>query len=62
MVACDEEGCQFGCQGPGPYGEWFYLSCVGLKVPPAEDKKWFCKECRDAKKKRSKIQNDESEA
>ncbi|KAJ3512142.1 hypothetical protein NLJ89_g3697 [Agrocybe chaxingu] len=35
MIACDNEG---GC----PY-EWFHLSCVGLKQPPAE--KWFCSVC-----------------
>jgi len=38
MVACDTDSC--------PFGEWFHLGCVGLRVPPPEDKKWYCFECR----------------
>jgi hypothetical protein len=38
MVGCDNDNCS--------HGEWFHLQCVGLKVSPAEDKKWFCPTCK----------------
>ncbi|KAK3900369.1 hypothetical protein C8A05DRAFT_35997 [Staphylotrichum tortipilum] len=42
MVACDAEGCQ---------REWFHLECVGLRVAPEGNAKWYCEDC----KKRLKI-------
>lgn len=36
MVACDGEGCE---------KEWFHLDCVGLKVAPKGNAKWFCNDC-----------------
>ncbi|KAL3426679.1 phd finger domain-containing protein [Phlyctema vagabunda] len=36
MVACDGDGCE---------KEWFHLDCVGLKVAPKGNAKWFCDEC-----------------
>ncbi|KAL2157804.1 hypothetical protein VTH06DRAFT_5073 [Thermothelomyces fergusii] len=42
MVACDGEGCP---------REWFHLECVGLKVAPEGNAKWYCEDC----KKRLKI-------
>ncbi|AEO71130.1 uncharacterized protein THITE_49687 [Thermothielavioides terrestris NRRL 8126] len=42
MVACDGEGCP---------REWFHLECVGLKVAPKVNAKWYCEDC----KKRLKI-------
>ncbi|KAL2139310.1 hypothetical protein VTI28DRAFT_5347 [Corynascus sepedonium] len=42
MVACDGEGCP---------REWFHLECVGLKVAPKGNAKWYCEDC----KKRLKI-------
>ncbi|KAL7750905.1 hypothetical protein RI367_003484 [Sorochytrium milnesiophthora] len=38
MVGCDGEGCKF---------EWFHLRCVGLKVPPGEGEKWYCRDCAE---------------
>lgn len=38
MVGCDNPNCS--------HGEWFHLACVGLKVPPGENKDWFCPNCR----------------
>ncbi|KAL2116391.1 hypothetical protein VTJ04DRAFT_8558 [Mycothermus thermophilus] len=42
MVACDGEGCP---------REWFHLECVGLRVAPRGNAKWYCEDC----KKRLKI-------
>ncbi|SPO05676.1 related to p33ING1b (ING1) protein [Cephalotrichum gorgonifer] len=42
MVACDADECA---------REWFHLECVGLKVPPKTNVKWYCEDC----KKRMKI-------
>ncbi|KAL2258718.1 hypothetical protein VTK26DRAFT_7864 [Humicola hyalothermophila] len=42
MVACDGEGCP---------REWFHLECVGLKVAPKGNAKWYCEDC----KKRLKV-------
>ncbi|KAK4148564.1 hypothetical protein C8A00DRAFT_38859 [Chaetomidium leptoderma] len=42
MVACDGDGCP---------REWFHLECVGLKVAPKGNAKWYCEDC----KKRLKI-------
>ncbi|KAK3988181.1 putative transcriptional regulatory protein [Cladorrhinum sp. PSN332] len=38
MVACDGEGCA---------REWFHLECVGLKVAPKGNAKWYCDECKE---------------
>ncbi|KAK4167430.1 putative transcriptional regulatory protein [Cladorrhinum sp. PSN259] len=38
MVACDGEGCP---------REWFHLECVGLKVAPKGNAKWYCDECKE---------------
>eukprot|EP00040_Diaphanoeca_grandis_P015917 m.81844 g.81844 ORF g.81844 m.81844 type:complete len:295 (-) comp25459_c0_seq1:238-1122(-) len=46
MVGCDNDSC--------PHGEWFHLSCVGLRVSPAEDKNWYCPNCR--KSMRAKLE------
>ncbi|KAK3683941.1 hypothetical protein B0T22DRAFT_266441 [Podospora appendiculata] len=37
MVACDGDGCP---------REWFHLECVGLKVAPKGNAKWYCEECK----------------
>ncbi|KAK3371497.1 hypothetical protein B0T24DRAFT_595299 [Lasiosphaeria ovina] len=37
MVACDGEGCP---------REWFHLECVGLKVAPKLNAKWYCEDCK----------------
>jgi len=37
MVACDGDGCP---------REWFHLECVGLKVAPKGNAKWYCDECK----------------
>ncbi|KAL2024056.1 hypothetical protein VTK56DRAFT_9836 [Thermocarpiscus australiensis] len=37
MVACDGEGCP---------REWFHLECVGLKVAPKGNAKWYCEDCK----------------
>ncbi|KAH8892036.1 hypothetical protein GQ53DRAFT_647957 [Thozetella sp. PMI_491] len=42
MVACDADGCP---------REWFHLECVGLKVAPKGNAKWYCEDC----KKRLKV-------
>ena len=36
MIACDNPGCP---------REWFHIGCVGLKEPPDEEEKWFCRDC-----------------
>ncbi|KKA29094.1 hypothetical protein TD95_002787 [Thielaviopsis punctulata] len=41
MVACDADGCA---------GEWFHLECVGLKVPPKPNVKWYCNDCKEKMK------------
>ncbi|CAI4211574.1 unnamed protein product [Parascedosporium putredinis] len=38
MVACDAEGCE---------KEWFHLECAGLKVPPKQNVKWYCEDCKE---------------
>eukprot|EP00041_Stephanoeca_diplocostata_P002552 m.28002 g.28002 ORF g.28002 m.28002 type:complete len:257 (-) comp13508_c0_seq1:337-1107(-) len=43
MVGCDQSGC--------PHGEWFHLSCVGLKKSPGEDQKWYCPDCKRKRKR-----------
>ncbi|KAK4188798.1 putative transcriptional regulatory protein [Podospora australis] len=43
MVACDGANCQ---------KEWFHLECVGLKVAPKGNAKWYCDECKERLKKR----------
>ncbi|TPX10554.1 uncharacterized protein E0L32_008440 [Thyridium curvatum] len=42
MIACDADDCA---------KEWFHLECVGLKVAPKGNTKWYCEDC----KKRLKI-------
>ncbi|GAB1313574.1 Chromatin modification-related protein [Madurella fahalii] len=37
MVACDGEGCP---------REWFHLGCVGLKIAPKGNAKWYCEDCK----------------
>ncbi|KAK4133109.1 hypothetical protein BT67DRAFT_383226 [Trichocladium antarcticum] len=37
MVACDGDGCP---------REWFHLGCVGLKVAPKGNAKWYCEDCK----------------
>ncbi|KAH6851225.1 hypothetical protein B0I37DRAFT_429781 [Chaetomium sp. MPI-CAGE-AT-0009] len=37
MVACDGDGCP---------REWFHLECVGLKVAPKVNAKWYCEDCK----------------
>ncbi|CRK45081.1 hypothetical protein BN1723_006451 [Verticillium longisporum] len=37
MVACDADTCE---------REWFHLECVGLKVAPKGNAKWFCEPCK----------------
>ncbi|PKS12214.1 hypothetical protein jhhlp_001513 [Lomentospora prolificans] len=41
MVACDADGCE---------KEWFHLDCVGLKVPPKQNVKWYCEDCKERMK------------
>ncbi|OLN92193.1 Transcriptional regulatory protein PHO23 [Colletotrichum chlorophyti] len=36
MVACDADDCE---------REWFHLECVGLRVAPKGNSKWYCEEC-----------------
>lgn len=43
MVACDGANCQ---------KEWFHLECMGLKVAPKGNAKWYCDECKERLKKR----------
>ncbi|KAH6673155.1 hypothetical protein B0J14DRAFT_592630 [Halenospora varia] len=38
MVACDADDCE---------KEWFHLECVGLKVAPRGNAKWYCNDCKD---------------
>lgn len=38
MVACDADGCA---------KEWFHLECVGLKVAPKGNAKWYCDDCKE---------------
>ncbi|RDL41129.1 Chromatin modification-related protein [Venustampulla echinocandica] len=38
MVACDADDCE---------KEWFHLECVGLKVAPRGNAKWFCNDCKE---------------
>lgn len=42
MIACDAEDCA---------REWFHLECVGLRVAPKANVKWYCDDC----KKRLKV-------
>ncbi|KAH6666479.1 hypothetical protein F5X68DRAFT_236918 [Plectosphaerella plurivora] len=37
MVACDADNCK---------REWFHLDCVGLKVAPKGNAKWYCEPCK----------------
>ncbi|KAE8452515.1 hypothetical protein EG329_000418 [Mollisiaceae sp. DMI_Dod_QoI] len=34
-----------GCDAPGCEREWFHLECVGLKVAPKGNAKWYCDDC-----------------
>lgn len=38
MVGCDAENCE---------REWFHLQCVGLKVAPKGNAKWYCDDCKE---------------
>ncbi|KAG9239523.1 hypothetical protein BJ875DRAFT_148289 [Amylocarpus encephaloides] len=38
MVACDADDCE---------KEWFHLECVGLKVAPRGNAKWYCNDCKE---------------
>ncbi|PSS25018.1 hypothetical protein M430DRAFT_94601 [Amorphotheca resinae ATCC 22711] len=38
MVGCDADGCE---------REWFHLECVGLKVAPRGNAKWYCDDCKE---------------
>ncbi|KAN0090494.1 hypothetical protein V8E51_019073 [Hyaloscypha variabilis] len=38
MVGCDADGCE---------REWFHLECVGLKVAPKGNAKWYCDDCKE---------------
>ncbi|KAI1311128.1 hypothetical protein F5Y03DRAFT_322009 [Xylaria venustula] len=46
MVACDANDCE---------REWFHLECVGLKVAPSTNMKWFCDNCKDRIKTGKKV-------
>ncbi|KAB5585404.1 hypothetical protein GE09DRAFT_25325 [Coniochaeta sp. 2T2.1] len=48
MVACDAEGCK---------REWFHLECVGLKVAPKGNAKWYCEDCKKRLRLGSKTVN-----
>lgn len=37
MIGCDNEQCP---------REWFHLGCTDLREMPAEDDKWYCRDCR----------------
>ncbi|KAF4634628.1 hypothetical protein G7Y89_g3481 [Cudoniella acicularis] len=41
MVACDAGDCE---------KEWFHLECVGLKVAPRGNAKWYCNDCKEKMK------------
>lgn len=41
MVACDADDCE---------KEWFHLECVGLKVAPRGNAKWYCNDCKEKMK------------
>ncbi|TEY73495.1 hypothetical protein BOTCAL_0077g00140 [Botryotinia calthae] len=41
MVACDNGSCQ---------KEWFHLECVGLKIAPRGNAKWYCDDCKEKMK------------
>ncbi|KAK4194195.1 putative transcriptional regulatory protein [Triangularia verruculosa] len=41
-----------GCDGVGCPREWFHLECVGLKIAPKANAKWYCDECKERLKKR----------
>ncbi|KAK0670911.1 putative transcriptional regulatory protein [Cercophora samala] len=41
-----------GCDGVGCTREWFHLECVGLKIAPKANAKWYCDECKERLKKR----------
>lgn len=45
MIACDNESCP---------REWFHLGCTELTEAPAEDKKWYCQDCRPKGRGRQK--------
>ncbi|KAL5615095.1 hypothetical protein BROUX41_005155 [Berkeleyomyces rouxiae] len=45
MVACDADDCA---------REWFHLECVGLKVAPKTNAKWYCNDCKEKMKPGSK--------
>ncbi|KAL1887997.1 hypothetical protein Cpir12675_006348 [Ceratocystis pirilliformis] len=45
MVACDADDCA---------REWFHLECVGLKVAPKTNAKWYCNDCKERMKPGSK--------
>lgn len=38
MVGCDADDCE---------REWFHLECVGLKVAPRSNAKWYCDDCKE---------------
>ncbi|KAJ2892727.1 hypothetical protein MKZ38_009432 [Zalerion maritima] len=48
MVACDSDGCE---------REWFHLECVGLKVAPKTNAKWYCEDCKEKMKNNGKKVN-----
>ncbi|ESZ94946.1 hypothetical protein SBOR_4670 [Sclerotinia borealis F-4128] len=41
MVACDNLSCE---------KEWFHLECVGLRVAPRGNTKWYCDDCKEKMK------------
>ncbi|QSZ29409.1 hypothetical protein DSL72_003923 [Monilinia vaccinii-corymbosi] len=43
MVACDDASCE---------KEWFHLDCVGLKIAPKGNAKWYCDDCKEKAKNR----------
>jgi len=38
MIACDFSECE---------KEWFHLGCVGLRVAPKGNAKWYCDDCKE---------------
>lgn len=41
MVACDNGTCE---------KEWFHLECVGLRIAPKGNAKWYCDDCKEKTK------------
>ncbi|KAK1772980.1 putative undecaprenyl diphosphate synthase-domain-containing protein [Phialemonium atrogriseum] len=37
---------RYSCDADGCKREWFHLECVGLKVAPKGNAKWYCEDCK----------------